>query len=191
MKCLLFRVFASSRDSLILAMAVSVAMLLSQPVHAAKFALKKQKDDVRVEIDGKLFTVYLTTTGPKPILWPVIGPPGAEMTRDFPMKVVPDEKHDHPHQRSIWFTHGDVNGVDFWSENEKHGAIAHREYLRLDEGDKEAILATRNDWIDAAGKKVCEDWRMLTFAAGEGWRAIDFEITLTASEAPVKSGDTK
>lgn len=107
------------------------------------------------------------------------------------MKDVPGEKHDHPHQRSIWFTHGDVNGVDFWSENEKHGAIAHREYLRLDEGDKEAVIATRNDWIDVKGKKVCEDWRMLTFAAGDGWRSIDFEITLTASEGPVKFGDTK
>src|SRR5487761_1277987 len=173
------------RRPFVLALAVAgLAVFYTRPAGAAKFALKKQADDVRIEIDGKLFTVYLTTTGPKPILWPVIGPTGAEMTRDFPMKDVPGEKHDHPHQRSVWFTHGDVNGVDFWSENKGHGSIAHREYLRLDTADDQTTLGTRNEWIDAGGKKVCEDWRMLTFAAGDGWRAIDFEITLTASEGP-------
>ena len=30
---------------------------------------------------------------------------------------------DHPHQRSFWFTHGNVNGVDFWSEIKGHGSI--------------------------------------------------------------------
>jgi hypothetical protein len=164
---------------------------LPLPLGAAQFALKRQNEDVRIEIDGKLFTAYLTATGPKPILWPVVGPTGVEMTRDFPMKDVPGEKHDHPHQRSIWLTHGDVNGVDFWSENPGHGSIAHREYLRLEEGDQQAVVAARNDWLDAGGKKVCEDVRKLTFAAGQGWRSIDFEITLTASEGLVKFGDTK
>jgi hypothetical protein len=113
------------------------------------------------------------------------------MTRDFPMKDVEGEKHDHPHQRSIWFTHGDVNGIDFWSENANHGSIAHREYLRKDADDKHAVIETQNDWIDSGGRKVCEDRRLLTFAAGDGWRSIDFEITLNASDGPVKFGDTK
>ena len=155
------------------------------------FSLKTQEDDVRLEIDGKLFTAYRTATGPKPILWPVIGPTGAEMTRNFPMKDMVGEKPDHPHQRSIWFTHGDVNGVDFWSENAGHGSIAHREYLRKEASGKGAVIATRNDWIDSKGKKICEDRRTLTFGAGVDWRSIDFEIILTASDGTVKFGDTK
>lgn len=158
---------------------------------AAKLTLKRQDADVRVEVDGRPFTVYLTATGPKPILWPVIGPTGAEMTRAYPMKDIAEEKHDHPHQRSIWFTHGDVNGVDFWSENKGHGSIAHREYLRLEESGDDALITTRNDWLDAEGKKVLQDIRDVTFRAGDGWRSIDFEITLNASEGPVKFGDTK
>ncbi|MGH7139950.1 MAG: PmoA family protein, partial [Pirellulales bacterium] len=166
-------------------------LVLPLPSSAAKVALKRQDQDIRVEIDGKPFTVYLTKTGPKPILWPVIGPTGAEMTRDFPMKDVPGEKHDHPHQRSIWFTHGDVNGVDFWSETEGHGSIAHREYLRLQEADDYALITTKNDWLDKAGKRVLQDFRDLTFRVGENWRSIDFDITLHASDGPVKFGDTK
>jgi hypothetical protein len=168
-------------------------MLFASPARPADFtfSLKGQDDDVRLDIDGRLFTVYRTATGPKPILWPVIGPTGAEMTRAFPMKDVAGEKHDHPHQRSIWFTHGDVNGIDFWSENVGHGSIAHREYVRQEAGAKRAVVAARNDWIDSKGKKVCEDRRTLSFAAGDGWRSIDFDITLLASEGPVKFGDTK
>jgi len=176
-----------------LAVACFGLLLFPVPARAADFtfSLKTQDDDVRVEIDGKPFTVYRTSTGPKPILWPVIGPTGAEMTRDFPMKDVAGEKPDHPHQRSIWFTHGDVNGVDFWSEMAGHGSIAHREYLRKEASGKQAVIATRNDWIDSKGKKVCEDRRTLTFAAGADWRSIDFEITLMATDGPVKFGDTK
>jgi hypothetical protein len=174
-----------------LLLAAAVSCVSFKTILAAKFELKRQDNDVRVEVDGALLTVYRTKTGPKPILWPVIGPTGAEMTRDFPMKEVPGEKHDHPHQRSLWFTHGDVNGVDFWSETAGHGSIAHREYLRLEENDDYALITTRNDWLDADGKKVMQDIRDLTFRTGEGWRSIDFDLTLNASDGPVKFGDTK
>ena len=36
---------------------------------------------------------------------------------------VPGEAHDHPHHRGLWFTHGDVNGYDFWgNEDSQQGA---------------------------------------------------------------------
>lgn len=158
---------------------------------AAEVSLEKSDRGVRVTIDGKLFTEYLTQTGPKPILWPVIGPTGAQMTRAFPMEVRPGEKHDHPHQRSIWFTHGEVNGVDFWSEGADHGSIVHREYLTLESGSDRATLATRNDWLDAQGKKVLDDERTLVFRSGDDWRAIDLAIILRATVGPVHFGDTK
>src|SRR5205809_785227 len=43
----------------------------------------------------------------------------------YPMETVPDETHDHPHHRGLWFTHGDVNGYDFWgNEPSEHNAKA-------------------------------------------------------------------
>ena len=158
---------------------------------AAEVSLEESDSGVRVMVDGKLFTEYLPETGPKPILWPVVGPTGAQMTRAFPMEIRSGEKHDHPHQRSIWFTHGDVNGVDFWSEGANHGSIVHREYLKLQPAGDRATLATRNDWLDAQGKKVLEDERTLVFRCGDDWRAIDLAIVLRATEGPVKFGDTK
>src|SRR4026207_1195106 len=87
---------------------------------AANSATVKQTDDrVRVEIDGKLFTEYVYKGAPKPYLYPVLAVDGTEMMRHFPMKGkggVPGEIEDHPHHRSLWFTHGNVNGFDFWGE---------------------------------------------------------------------------
>ena len=44
------------------------------------------------------------------------------MTRTYPLgDALEHEAEDHIHHRSLWFTHGDVNGVDFWTEGEGHG----------------------------------------------------------------------
>src|SRR5438477_7757323 len=83
---------------------------------AAELTVAKEPRGVTINADGKPFTEYLIATGPKPILWPIIGPTGVPMTRAYPMEKIEGEKQDHPHQRSLWFTHGNVNGVDFWSE---------------------------------------------------------------------------
>ncbi len=79
---------------------------------------------------GKPFTEYRAASGSKPIFFPLIGPTGDSYTRAFPMEAIPGEDHDHPHQRSCWFTHGRVNGIDFWSEGAKAGNIkeTHRSY---------------------------------------------------------------
>ena len=88
---------------------------------AAVIEVKQLEDKIRIELDGKLFTEYVYTDTPRPILYPVIGPHEIAMTRNYPMvKDVEIETHDHVHHRSLWFTHGAVNGVDFWARSEKH-----------------------------------------------------------------------
>ena len=101
------------------------------------------------------------------------------------------EKKDHPHQRSLWFTHGSINGIDFWAEFKgKTGTTKHREFVKV-EGGKVATIVTRNDWLAPDGKKVLEDERTLRFGADGDSRWIDFDITLKASEGPLTFGDTK
>lgn len=164
--------------------------LIALPLTAAEFELKKTDDGVTVNLDGELFTKYDIKNGPKPYLWPVIGPTGAEYTRAYPMKKKEGERNDHPHHRSIWFTHGDVNGIDFWSEGAKSGKTVHQEYKKV-QGGKQGVLTTVNDWTTADGKKVLEDERTYTFHTDGKARYIDFDITLKATAGDVKFGDTK
>ena len=119
-------------------------------------AVEQFDGGVHVTLDGKPFADYLIHNGPKPIVWPIIGPGGHEMTRNYPDEGR-EEKRDHPHHRSLWFTHGNVNGIDFWSETPAPGKQVHREFRKCEAADGKATISTVNDWIGPDGKKHCED----------------------------------
>lgn len=158
---------------------------------AAEFAVEETEAGVKVSLDGQPFTEYLKKSGTKPILWPIIGPTGKPMTRAFPMGRGERERIDHPHHRSLWFTHGKVNGVDFWLESKTRGGQeVHREFRKV-AGGPEAVISAVVDWIAPDGKKVLEDERTYTFRTDGDLRIIDFDITLSATEGEVKFGDTK
>jgi hypothetical protein len=167
-----------------------LAIGLPAAAPAKDLTVEKTGRGVTVKFDGHLFAEYLTRSGTKPIVWPIIGPTGKPFTRGYPMEVVAAEEteRDHPYHRSLWFTHGKVNGIDFWSE--KQGTIEHREFLKVS-GGRQAVIETRNDWLGADGKKQCEDVRRLTFSADADTRTIDFDIEIKAVPAAVTFGDSK
>jgi hypothetical protein len=173
------------------AFALPLVTLSLTAASAADIVIDKIDGGVNVKVGDQPFTTYLFQSGVKPILWPVIGPTGKEMTRAWPMrKDNPDEKTDHVHQRSFWFTHGEVNGIDFWAETaakERQGTIVHRELVKA-EGD---TIVTRNEWLGPDGGKILSDLRTLRFGADGDTRWIDFDITLTAEADEVNFGDTK
>ncbi len=179
------------RLSLLAAMLV-LGSLLSRDSFSAEITAERSPHGVVVKIDGKLFTEYLVQSGNKPILWPIIGPTGQRMTRDYPMVKRRGEAHDHPHQRSLWFTHGDVNRVNFWMEpfQGKAGTTEHVKFVKVASG-KPAVIVTQNNWLGKGGKKVCEDERTLRFDTDGDARWIDFDITIKATDGPVTFGDTK
>jgi hypothetical protein len=174
-----------------LTLLAAASMLSAASPAVAEITAERTEGGVTIKIDGQPFTEYLMCSGTKPILWPIIGPTGKPMTRAYPMGEGTKEKKDHVHHRSLWFTHGDVNGVDFWSEKPDKNAITkHREFVEVKSGPCATVVA-RNDWLAPDGKKVCEDQRTFTFGTDGDARWIDFDIAIKASEGPVKFGDTK
>jgi hypothetical protein len=171
-----------------LTLLTTVAALAAADFAAGEVTAQRSEKGAIVKIDGRLFTEYVTNYEGTPILWPIIGPTGKPMTRGYPMGKGPDEERDHKHHRSLWFTHGDVNGTSFWDLGD--GVIKHREFVKI-EGGKQAVIVTRNDWLAPDGKKVCEDQRTFTFGTDGDARWIDFDITIKASDGAVRFGDTK
>ncbi len=157
---------------------------------------------VRVEVGGSLFTEYVYAGGPKPYLYPVVASDGTEMMRHFPMKGkggVPGEVEDHPHHRSLWFTHGAVNGIDFWAENElgkpgqtKQGTIQ-GELVSAKVVGGVGEIRSRNQWVGPDGTVHCRDETVIRFRGlADGSRLLDYEVTLKAPAGkPVVFGDTK
>ena len=120
------------------------------------------------------------------------------MTRAYPVaKTVPGEAEDHPHHTSLWYSHGDVNGLDFWhgggkAHPEKGGKIVHTEVVSMNDGEDRATLKVKNKWLSLVGdKEICQDERAYAFGVYEGNRYLDFQITIKATQGDVVFGDTK
>ncbi len=153
--------------------------------------------DVVVQVGGQPFTRHINNGGPKPYMYPVIGPTGVSYTRAYPMEQVEGEDKDHPHQRSFWFTHGNVNGYDFWASdplnrpNPKFGSIQETARKTVVSGAGAGVLRTTNAWLDPSGKILCEDERVFCFTATKHARFVDVDVTIKATHGPVTFGDTK
>jgi hypothetical protein len=166
---------------------------------AADVQVERCQDRIAVTVDGKPFTAYVFAGHRKPILFPVIGPGGAAMTRSWPLvEGVAGEPQDHPHHESIWFTHGAVNGADFWASHPRGHAPKHRSDNRIEhvelvacEGGPEARIETRNRWEKEDGTVVCTDTRTVRFTADADVRTIDYAVTIHADHGAVTFGDTK
>src|SRR4029077_8919176 len=98
---------------------------------------------------------------------------------------------DHPHQRSCWFTFGNVNGIDFWGETKGSGTIRELDRKVIVESPVLGRLWTRNVWRASDDRQVCEDERTVTFYRTKDRRLIDFEVRVKATAGPVTFRDTK
>ena len=164
------------------------------PISAEKSRIEATKTLTGWNIlQGKdLFAGYMLDSNGKPIIYPLMGPGGQAMTRDFPMKKAGQhERNDHDHHRSLWLTHGNVNGIDFWLDDAHCGKIVHRDGKVELSKDGSAVLTTHNDWLAPDGKLVLTDTRRFTFHDTGDRRIIDCDCLLKATNGDVNFGDTK
>ncbi len=148
-------------------------------------ALLDLGDRVEAKAGDRLITSYVYAKDwSKPFLYPVNGPGGRGVTSQGPQ--------DHPHHRSLWVAHGDVSGVDCWSELEGHGRIVHQGFLELSESEASAELAARNLWTRQDGRAVLEELRgVRVWDPSLDAVMIDLSVSLVAGYGGVIFGDTK
>jgi hypothetical protein len=163
-----------------------LALLTGLSLHA-QVTLTPSDTAIRVEVGGELFCEYAFKGHRRPIIYPIIGPSGVPMTRNYPMKPGKDEAKDHPHHTALFYAHGIVNGVDFW-----HGKGNDIVNATLTHELVDGVVAVRsnNRWM-SQGKEVCSDETLLRFGMDGDSRFIDYQITLVASVGDVRFGDTK
>lgn len=157
----------------------------------AAVELKQVEGGVEVAIDDEPFTTYNFDDGEFPYFYPLRAPGGINVTRHWPMRDGDkDEQRDHRHHRSLWFAHGNVNGLDFWTAG-KAPDIVQTRIVSIESGENEGRLVTENEWRDGDGKMVCSDRRTYIFTGDGDSRSIDFGIVLKAVGGPVVFADTK
>ncbi len=155
--------------------------------------VKEAEGKLDVYVNGEPFMSYNYLGVVRPYIHPVIGPEGRRVTRNFPM--IPDvegETRDHQHHRSIWTAHGDVNGVDNWSELPGHGRILHRSFKSIIEGPVYGEFKAENIWVSNSGVKVLDEERRITvYNTPEDSRMMELEVKFKATNGDVRFGDTK
>lgn len=165
--------------------------------------------EINVTIGGKPFTTYYFNPDvAKPYLQPLRSARGTIVTRGFPIgnTVPPDHIHDRalePHQRPLYFAHGDIDGLDFWSEqvfNKFYGralgshAYGRMVFRRIDEmrgGPDSGVIQAEFDLISPNKRVIATETQKFTFRGDEQSRTIDCDFVVHAEENPVVFGDTK
>jgi hypothetical protein len=157
---------------------------------------------VDVRIGGRPFTTYyFDSSVAKPYFFPLRSAHGTVVTRGFPMTPdIPGEDHDEPHQRAMYFAHGDINGFDFWGEaafqrwsDHPASTFGRTVFRTLDEsrgGSDGGGLRATFDLVTTAGL-IAQETQTYRFEGDEQARTIDCEFAIHASHGPVMMGDTK
>jgi hypothetical protein len=160
-------------------------------------AIKQSADRISVDINGKPFTELFLSGADvrKPFLHPLRAASGKIVTRQWPMEKTEGETKDHPHHRGLFFTHGDVNKVDFWmsdplAKGDNGARIALKKVRQAKGGKKQGVIAADFEWVEKNGTVHLNESRTMTFYADPTRRIVDLDIKLTAAR-DVKFGDTK
>ncbi len=122
----------------------------------------------------------------RPFIFPVIGPSGRPLTR----MGHPHDPVGHGHHNSVWVSHHDVNGADFWA-NGTGARIVHQRIERLDDGPDSAAVISHNNWLNKEGKVLLKERRTTAVhALPNDELLIVVDIELSAEGGEVTLGKT-
>ncbi len=146
---------------------------------------------IEVSVEGKPFSnFYYGPEWPQPFLHPLRTASGLMVTRGYPVMEIEGESRDHKWHHGLWFSHGDINGVDFWR----------------DKGPEPTGRIVPCQEPKAAGNTVSGQFRLVTperrvlgtideafrFDAHGPLRIVDVHVTIHADQsAAIRMGDTE
>ncbi len=175
-----------------------LALASALPLAAQVKLTRQDNTQIDITIDGKPFsTLFFGPDTYKPYMHPLRAADGTVVTRGYPMLDVPGEPKDHPHHRGLWFAHGDVNGLDFWSPEtpgatpNKKGRVVLDKVVSVKSGDKSGSMTLVFHWKKPDGKTLLTETRTTTIYSDPKLRIVDFDITLKAGDEKAVFGDTK
>ncbi|MEJ6719430.1 MAG: PmoA family protein [Akkermansiaceae bacterium] len=168
--------------------ALLILLLPSLLIQSSFADFRQEKTESSLKIfDGDTLITEYRTDHHLPYLYPLVGPTGNALTRNFPMKKdVEGEQPDHPHHRSFWFTHGDVNGHDFWHSKDHNSNIVHKSFSKSEKGSFSVNLEWQHN-----GGTLLKETRSYQLNK-ESDNALQLNVTSTLSAVTdVTFGDTK
>lgn len=187
-----------------LTLVAALAVICGAHLTAASVKLERSQGKIEVIVDGRPFTIYhFSPATAKPYLMPLRTASGTIVTRGFPVvndvaKGDPKGSSFEPHQRPLYFGHGDIDGLDFWQEpvfdkyytDHGHQAYGHMVLKVVEQADAGKIRA-RFTLDSPNNREIGEETQTFEFGGNANTRTIDCEFVLYATNGPLDIGDTK
>ena len=110
----------------------------------------------------------------RPFLYPLIGPGERSYTR----MGHPHDPVGHSHHNSVWISHKDVDGVDFWGDRNGSRILCER-VEEYHDGSERAWMLCVNAWQDAQGQTLMNERRRIAVEPlknGEWQMLIDMQL---------------
>jgi hypothetical protein len=170
-----------------LALAAIAAVCSAQTTRPAAIAITQDKTELRITIGNAPFTTYRFAPTPddphwnRPYFFPVLAADGTEVTSDQQREALKNPKVDHPHQRSLWVGHGNINGADHWLD--KKYQQRHLAFTSITPDSFTETLAWDGDGPDPV---LTETRTVRVIAYPDGSRALDITSAFTAPGADAK-----
>ncbi len=191
------------------AAATVTCSLFAAGLLAADVELKQQSNRVDVSIGGKPFTTYyFGSVASKSYLMPLQTAKGLVISRPFPVgndvsKGDPKASSFEPHQRPLYFAHGDIDGLNFWAEpgfQKYYGDHSRQPYGHMTNAKLEGVrsgpassgtIKASFALADPNGRVIGRETQVFKFAGDDRQRTIDCDFTVTAEDGPITFGDSK
>ena len=116
----------------------------------------------------------------RPNFYPVYTPCGREVTTS--------SSYFRTHHKSIFFGHGDVNGTNFFHDN--NPTLADLGDIVFEAGEVEGsddvvTIRTTNGWVTKKGVRMLSEQRDITWTPGDGVHLLDVSSTLVSVSGDV------
>lgn len=141
----------------------------------------------------QLVAAYVEHSGTKPIIHPLQTVGGRRVIRDWPVveSTTGQGKLDHVHHRSMWFSYGDIDGIDYWAETAAKQGTIESTSVDAAEADRGVTIESQWNWEQPGGQKHLESSQTFSFQLDANTLIIDTDIELAATEQDLHFGDTK
>jgi len=162
--------------------------LMAEPKPVPKMQIIPQpRDQVSFQREGvEIARYHFGADGQRPFVFPIMGPSGRSLTRIGH----PRDPQSHSHHNSVWMSHQNVMGLNFW-EDKRAGGIVHRRMIRMEDGDDRAFVEAENGWLNNEGAPVLHELRRTAIRVLEnGEWLLEIDTQLESRTTEVELGQT-
>jgi hypothetical protein len=152
---------------------IVLCVIVSAQAARQEVTARLDKDQVTVDVDGKLFTGYKFAGSQKyPYFWPVNGPASHR-------SITTETSQPYPHHHSLFFGCDRVNGGNYWQDVNKRGQIVSQGPKIVEASGERVVFTDKCSWRRPGTEPIISDTRRIVITApSKDVRLIDFEISL-------------